>query len=155
MNRDALRRTFRELLNVAQAKYRDLDAALHIGKANQFPGHRDYAWCEDTAPVYRIVVSPKMLTASPERVRGVLMHEFGHAAFFLMGEPEHSEREADKLARAIFGIRIGYDEDDVQSIEPGLPARPRYLPNPGCCRGADGGRIAREPRLIRPRRPPR
>jgi hypothetical protein len=43
------------------------------------------------------------------------------------GCPDHSERQADKLAEDLFGSPIYYDNDLIQSTERGVRPRPRHL----------------------------
>jgi hypothetical protein len=63
------------------------------------------------------------------RIEGVLMHEIGHALLFAAGVKDHTEREADEMAEAVFGRFVAYDEDDlVQTTGEGLRPRPEYLP---------------------------
>jgi predicted SprT family Zn-dependent metalloprotease len=60
-------------------------------------------------------------------VEGILMHEMAHAILMQMGDHEHSEREADETAEEVFGKRISYDREDVQTTGTGIHPRPLHL----------------------------
>ena len=99
---------------------------LAVGDITEFPEPRDFAYCEYVdGEVPRIVVSPRLAEQDRGRVLGVLAHEYGHAAMFLVGQIEHEEREADAAVRALFGLTIRYDDGDVQTVDPRTPSRPR------------------------------
>ncbi len=120
-------RTFRTLRNVAAARFpRAAAVRFRYGKADEFPRKRNYAYCIDAPSGPVIVLAPKARRASEERVLGVLAHEFGHALAFLAGA-EHTERDADDLAERVFGLRINYDTDDVQTVGEGVRPRPLRL----------------------------
>lgn len=105
-----------------------LPVSLRVGRPAEFPKLRDYAYCKlDPDGVMTIVVAPKMRTAAPSRVEGVLMHEFGHAYLFHRGRLDHTERDADRAAEELFGAPIGYDRDDVQTSAGGVRPRPARL----------------------------
>jgi hypothetical protein len=123
----------------AEAVCGKLHVALIIWDARAFPKKRNYAFCTspDSAPEVgvpagfcAICVAPKMLDAAADRVRGVLMHEIGHAVDF-QRTPDHphhrAERRADKIAEAIWNIPIRYDADTVQSTCCGVHPRPAHL----------------------------
>lgn len=92
---------------------------------------RAYAYCTPAGTGYLIGVAPKMDEANLGRVRGVLCHEFGHAVLLHMGDEDHTERDADACAEYVFGVRIYYDGQDVQTCDPRARGarhpRPRYL----------------------------
>lgn len=75
-----------------------------------------------------IVYAPKCETTSTARIDGLLMHELGHAIALAEGWDDHTERDADALARAAFGRRVHYDAGDVQTTGRGRKLRPRHLP---------------------------
>jgi hypothetical protein len=111
-----------------------------IGREIEFPLVRNYAYCADMAPI-RIVVAPKIVSDSTDRIEAVLRHEFGHAVDFAAGEkeitrlaarmgypmPTTPERRADEIAFLVWGDRIRYDTDTVQSLCRGVSPRPAYL----------------------------
>lgn len=103
----------------------DLDVKLVFDKASNYPKPRDFAM----STVSRIFVSPKMLKASNDRIRGLLMHEFSHVVLMRNGIIEHTELQTDWFAEVLFGARIYYDEEDVQTLKPGTHPRPSHLPN--------------------------
>jgi hypothetical protein len=55
------------------------------------------------------------------------MHELAHAVLSQAGEEDHSEQDADDLAEELFGHRISYDKDDVQTLGKGRYPRPDWL----------------------------
>ena len=139
MTEAELAREFEKLVREAEAYCGPLDTALLIWDARAFPKTRNYAFC--TAPeagpkvgmhdgCCAICVAPKMLNAAVTRIRGVLMHEIGHAIDFqyTRNHPNHgSERRADEIAEAIWRIPIRYDADTVQSTCCGVHPRPAHL----------------------------
>ena len=122
------RDTFRTLHAAAAARYpRAAAVRFRYGRASEFPRRRNYAYCVDDPSGPVIVLAPKARRASAERVLGVLAHEWGHALAVLAGMPEHAERDADTLAERVFGVRIAYDTDDVQTVGVGTRPRPSRL----------------------------
>lgn len=104
-------------------------ARLKEGKAAEFPERRNMAYCmmrKDT-PELLIVVAPKMNNAPLDNIEGVLAHEFGHAVLFHSGQLDHTEREADQAAEALFGAKIHYDRNLIQSTIRGVTPRPAHL----------------------------
>jgi hypothetical protein len=91
-------------------------------------GPRSFAYCQEEADgSFSICVAPKLAHQSRHRIEGLFAHELGHAVLMHMGEHEHTERDADNAAEQVFGFRIFYDEDDVQSTRYGVRPRPEYL----------------------------
>jgi len=81
-----------------------------------------------------VFVSRALLEGPATRIKGVLAHELGHVHLLQHGDENHSEREADEVARRLFRVDVGYDEDDVQTSGPGQRPRPARLDrrqNPG------------------------
>lgn len=76
------------------------------------------------------MVAPRMLDASLERQAAVLAHELGHAALLHLGFSQHSEHNADEMAKALFGHKIKYDKALVQSWSERAcyDRRPDFLP---------------------------
>jgi integrase len=104
---------------------------LRTGQSSEFPRKRNHAYCLLTrGGDLRVVVAPKMIRAPKHRRDAVLMHEIGHAILLSQGVLNHTEREADALAERVFGVRIGYDADDVQTLDGGVRPRPAYLDTP-------------------------
>lgn len=105
---------------------------LKLGPAREFPEARNMAYTVDGTqedPAFlEVVVAPRFLRQRRAVVRGVLMHELGHAMAFCTGDSTHPERVADELAEAAFGVPIRYDARDVQTTGPGQRPRPAYLP---------------------------
>jgi hypothetical protein len=104
-------------------------ARLKMGKASEFPERRNMAYCMTKAgcPEMIIVVAPKMENAPIDNIEGVLAHEFGHAILFHCGHWNHTEREADQAAEALFGAIIRYDNHLIQSTTRGIAPRPAHL----------------------------
>jgi hypothetical protein len=101
---------------------------------------RSYAYCdcghdEDTAT---IGIAPRLAGQPTHRIDGVLRHEIGHAIDTLYQRPESRlacdlpghdtpELRADAIAFAVWRSPIGYDDEHVQTTDPGGP-RPSWLP---------------------------
>lgn len=100
------------------------EVTLHRGRASEFPEKRNMAYCTSELRIY---CAPKMERARLDQIQGVLMHEFGHAFAFGCGHMDHKERDADKIAELLFGCRIYYDDDLIQSTRYGLYPRPKHL----------------------------
>lgn len=90
--------------------------------------------------VVAIQVAPELAREPISVIRGIIRHEFGHAAVFYGLEPawpkrfasmesyEALERGADVNAERIFGTKIYYDERGVEVSGPGARGkRPRPL----------------------------
>lgn len=123
--------TFRRLLQHLQRTDPTLKVRLRRGRAAEFPNVRDHAYCRDATgrgQVITIVCAPKMWHASPERVLGLLAHEFGHAVHMHCKRHRHSERDADSLAKTLFGFTVKYDRELVQTCGAGQSPRPLHLP---------------------------
>ncbi len=119
------------------------DVTLRVGRASEFPARRNYAYCHLKASgAIEIVVAPKICRASQARIDGLLAHEFGHAAHFVAGRERHSERAADSAAEQLFGVRIAYDGDDVQTTGRGTRPRPAHL-DAGLRRNGDRDRLVK------------
>jgi hypothetical protein len=102
---------------------------VHIreGLEQEFPNERDYAYTYDDNGDYIIVISNKMYRARLATIRAIMRHELAHAMFFLKGKDQHSEQETDDLAEQIWGDRIYYDDNDVQTLKHGQYPRPAHL----------------------------
>jgi len=106
-----------------------LDCPFHVNciidYKNKYPTARDYAMTNG----FVVYLSPKILQADLPRVHGLLRHELGHAVLMQAGLHEHTERQVDQLAEALFGDVIYYDDEEIQTIEKGTSPRPKHLPN--------------------------
>jgi hypothetical protein len=123
-------RVFDLLLDEVNEHY-PLRACVFVADATHFPEDRSFAYCE-TRPVrgvYRIGVAPKLESQPASRIIALLMHELAHAVLLFQGIADHSERDADKVAEAIFDMQISYDEMDVQTLKKGRRPRPSHLPH--------------------------
>jgi len=128
-----LRATFDTLLSSASAFVdKPILADIYIAPAADFPNARDFAYCHvepDWAGKRLIGVAPKLEVQKAERVVALLMHEIAHAALMQMGVPDHSEREADQMAEALWDVPLYYDSEYVQTLrEGGIRPRPSHLP---------------------------
>jgi len=130
---------FADLVDEVEMVCGPMSVALAIGRSEEFPKKRNYAYCTNPLAAEKfgvedgvclIVVAPKILKAARPRVLGLLMHELGHAVDF-QKSPDHpnhgSERRADAIAEHIWGVPIRYDGDTVQSICCGVHPRPAHL----------------------------
>lgn len=124
---------FQRLQDVASNNGVSLPAVtLRVGRSAEFPKKRNYAYCMQMRDgQLTIVCAPKMRRAPPHRVDALLAHELGHAILLDAGRPDHSEREADAVAERVFGVRISYDKDDVQTLRRGVRPRPARLDTRG------------------------
>lgn len=116
------------MVNHVRRQIPSFKATLRVGKMRQFPKPRDFAHCRMDGPPWIIVVRPDFVTQPRSRQLGLLAHELAHAALMQLGDFDHSEREADRAARQLFGHPINYDYDDVQRWGGKRRSRPRYLP---------------------------
>lgn len=71
---------------------------------------------------------PGLENEQHHRIAGVLMHEAGHI-YLLYAKGDHTEKQADDAARAMFGAPVRYDRAAVQSSMFGRPKRPAGLPH--------------------------
>lgn len=131
---------FDALLSNVQEQYPSLSCTIEV---DETAGERDgkacsraFAFCEDHGEggAFRIAIAGKLNDpdiADDSRVDGILRHELAHAVLLHGGDIEHTERDADEVAEALFGSPIFYDEDDVQTTDPSAPGarrpRPEYL----------------------------
>lgn len=108
-----------------------LRVILIVGKKSHFPRKRNYAYSAWDGEVAAIVFSPKIHFASKDTQDALIRHELSHALMQTLGI-DHTERECDELAERVFGDKIYYDKDDVQTLDPDAPGarrpRPAYLP---------------------------
>lgn len=99
---------------------------VKVGRSKDFPKRRDMAWCE-RKPL-KIVMAPKLEKEPVSVQRGVIAHELGHALLFLLWKCVHSEKHADLAAEVLFGRKIRYNRDNIQTFGPGKETRPASLP---------------------------
>lgn len=109
-----------------------------------FLARRAYGQCswDPETRTARVRLASKTTSAPSEVIRGVILHELGHAALFARGglghrygdlqetaEQRHAaERAADAEAERLFDTRIYYDPElVVQRTESGLRPRPIEL----------------------------
>jgi hypothetical protein len=125
---------FDELLALARAdpESHRLHALVYKAPARDFPKNRNYAYCqvEPVNSVYLIGTAPKMEVGGLNRIIALLAHEIAHALLLHRGLNDHSERDADELAEALFDIEIYYDSADIQTLDGyrGTRPRPDHLP---------------------------
>ena len=98
------------------------------GDPAEFPQVRNYAYTTGLpGGLIRVVFSPKIFDAPLHRALALIRHELAHALLLYQGV-DHSERQCDAVAEALWNCRIYYDSQDVQSIRSGTRPRPAYLP---------------------------
>lgn len=136
---DRVQACFDALLAIVQEQYPSLRCTIEVDEsAGERGGHacaRAYAFCEDLEDgAFRIAIAGKLNDpnlADDSRVEGLLRHELAHAVLLHTGDTEHTERDADDVAEALFGSPLFYDADDVQTTDPSAPGarrpRPAYL----------------------------
>lgn len=144
---------FQRCLHDVQRVCGPLSITLCFGDASFFPKPRNYAFFMPRAAPIRgvapdqavIVFAPKVLDASEDRATALLLHEFGHA-MDILAPPEAlqdllpadrrrdpvcsqqgTERRADALAEGLWGVRLYYDGDTVQTLCCGTRPRPARL----------------------------
>jgi len=150
MNEDELASMFERRLSEVRQACGPMTICLIEAPASMFPTMRSYAFfsvhCEPMvkAPSGTSVIafSPKFRHSERDRIEAVLLHEFGHAMDFLAhrcpplpldraDDPavlrQGSERRADALAEGLWGVKIKYDNDTVQSLCCGVRPRPSAL----------------------------
>lgn len=99
------------------------------GFDEEFPKRRDYAYTyQDKDGNIVIVFSPKMLNASDDRIRAIMRHELSHGMFMTKGNHHHTEQQTDDLAERLWGDRISYDREYIQTLKRGYYPRPEHLP---------------------------
>lgn len=123
----SLAQIFGPLYTRAKSQFPELEACFKLTYAAD-NGPRSFAYCQqEDDGSFTICVAPKLTQQARHRIEGLMAHEFGHAVLMLLGDFEHTERDADNAAEQVFGLRIFYDEDDVQSTRYGRRPRPAYL----------------------------
>jgi hypothetical protein len=123
---------FESDLDFAEKKMgKKLSIFLLDGDKKEFPEKRDMAYTQfekKGAPI-KIVINPALRNKDKYAQLGVLRHEIAHAVLMIDGDLDHSEIEADIFAEDIYGTRIWYNQDKIQTILPSRhPIRPDDLP---------------------------
>jgi hypothetical protein len=75
----------------------------------------------------RVTLYARALELPRPNLLGLVRHELGHALLLMGGRPDHTERDADRLAEAVTGRPIRYDCRGVQTTGRGRRPRPRGL----------------------------
>ena len=150
MNEDQLASLFERRLTEVRQSCGPMTICLMEAGDELFPRRRSYAFFAVSCKPYLIAPSgtsviafaEKYKNASFDRIEAVMMHEFGHAMDFLAqryptlpADRSHdpavyhqgTERRADALAEGLWGVRIKYDDDTVQSLCCGVRPRPSAL----------------------------
>ena len=122
---------FRKRLQHAQKVQPGLRVTLGIGDPADFPKRRDYAYSAWDGETAHVVFAPKIGRAAQARQDALIRHELSHALMQTAGL-SHNERECDAVAESVFGDRIYYDSDLVQTLDPkargAVRPRPAHLP---------------------------
>lgn len=150
MTEDQLASMFERRLAEVRQSCGPMTICLIEAPSSEFPMARSYAFfAVDCRPFLQappgtsvIAFSPKFRHATADRIEAILLHEFGHAMDFLATRcpplpPDRAhdpavhrqgtERRADALAEGLWGVRIKYDADTVQSLCCGVRPRPSAL----------------------------
>lgn len=118
--------------------YLDVTVTLELGGSDHFNTARGFATTlvlgDDR---FHVRIAPKLMQADLDRQDAIIRHEIGHIIDFavppdvlfgwLPSITETPERRADDLASWLWGDRIFYDNDDVQTLRPGISPRPERL----------------------------
>lgn len=112
--------------------------SMEMGGSDHFNSPRGYA----TTLVmggdrFHLRVAEKFLTADLDRQDAILRHEIGHIVDFSIpsatllewcpGIASTPERRADEIAAWLWGDRINYDAEDIQTLRDGVHPRPERL----------------------------
>lgn len=121
--RNKVRDMFTKLWRVTKLPLRD---APELVVAKDAGGGRHYAYYDRV--LYVVGYSPYLEDASDALIRGVIAHEIGHVLvdkLELRGARgiDASERQADRVAEEMLGLRIYYGSDDVQRAGQGARGR--------------------------------
>lgn len=116
---------------------------VDFGPYPHFKKKRGYAVAISNGDgTYHLRFAPKTLKAASHRVDGLIRHELGHLADYLVPKddldalcvehygvklPRTDERRADTIALAVWGVPLRYDADLVQSTHHGVTPRPAHL----------------------------
>jgi hypothetical protein len=106
----------------------DIEILLSLGSQSEFPNKRDFAYSTMRNSHCGIVVfSPLFWKENKKTIIAIFRHELAHIIYNSEGDFEHSEQDADDLAEDIWGDRIYYDDDDIQTLNIGKYPRPEHL----------------------------
>jgi hypothetical protein len=120
----------------------DFVIEMCIGDISEFPETRNVAYTmHKTKKKCCIVFAPKWNVLTDDNYDAVARHEFCHALHFLFPnifsvlkkqglyfKEDQLEIFADKMAEIVFGDRIYYDDDLIQTLcETDCGTRPRHL----------------------------
>jgi hypothetical protein len=113
-----------------------------VGDYPHFQQPRGYAVAMNNGnDTYHLLFAEKILRAPNHRADGLVRHEIGHILDFLFEPreldrwavergvklPSTPERRADSIAEAVWGQKLKYDADTVQSTRYGSSPRPTHL----------------------------
>ena len=116
-------------MQVLNSKIYPQNLIIRVRKGNhkEFPESRDYAYTTVIDDHIIVVFAPRMLRANEDRIRAIMRHEMSHALHMFRDNYDHSEQDTDDLAEEIWGDRIYYDDEDLQTLQYGTYPRPSYL----------------------------
>ena len=118
------------------------EIAWGYGESEHFSSARGYATTLVHSPTrFYLNFSTKADTASLERLDALVRHELGHVVDYSTERraldawasgrgvclSETTERRADDICDALWGVPIFYDQEDVQTLRPGVSPRPARL----------------------------
>ena len=112
--------------------------SMEMGGSDHFNAPRGYA---TTLVIggdrFHLRVAEKFLSADLDRQDAILRHEIGHIVDFSVpsatllewcpGISTTPERRADEIAAWLWGSRINYDAEDIQTLRDGVHPRPERL----------------------------
>lgn len=112
---------FEVLRSRASALYPQLDYVELVLDPDIHDTPRHYAETAEEPPIH-IYVAPEIERLAISKIKGILMHEFGHA-IVAMGVVQQArdgyeaiERQADAVAESVFAAKIYYDPIGVETI---------------------------------------
>lgn len=112
------------------------------GESPHFSSARGYATTiVKSRSDFYLNFSDKVNAAPLERLDALVRHELGHVVDYATDRAalgvwaskrgvrlsETTERRADDICEALWGVPIFYDKDDVQTLRPGVSPRPARL----------------------------
>jgi len=114
---------FKYLLSIVKSKIGfEPKCKVVIDRKNSYPNKRDFAMTDGRT----IFLSPRILNCNLSNILALLMHEIAHVLYMSLNQ-SHTERETDLLAESVFGVKIYYDNNLVQTISGGIRPRPKEL----------------------------
>jgi hypothetical protein len=133
---------WRDLITQTASFWSPPSIAWGYGDSDHFLSARGYATTLVISPSeFYLKFSAKADAAPDHRLDALVRHELGHVLDYSTPAetldrwaetrgvtlPKTRERRADALCLAVWGTPIFYDEDDIQTLQPGTTPRPSRL----------------------------